>query len=100
MKLLVVVPKSESGANLKSMLDTQERELRGGRTTFLKISRNKWKHAKYYGWINVKSAAGGILIAEVESNAKNTERQLLQAFVGYIERHFYDQIDSMNITFR
>ncbi len=100
MKLVQAIPAREAGVKLKSALDAKERELRGTNTTFYRGSRNKWKHTRYNGWINIEGAVGGILLAEVRSKAENTEWQLLQAFIGYLQRHFADSIDSITITFR
>jgi hypothetical protein len=57
-------------------------------------------HKTYGGWINWDEASGGVIVAEVRSKVPNSEWQLLQAFVGYLDRHFGKNIDSITITYR
>lgn len=100
MKVLQVVPRRGIEAKLKTILNTTERELRGSRTTFVRQRAGRWKHKKYKGWITWTEAAGGVLVAEIQSKAGDTEWQLLQAFVGYLDRHLGDYIETVSITYR
>jgi hypothetical protein len=100
MKLLQVIPVKGASIKLKSALNKKERELRDGRTTFYKHNTHKWKHTKYYGWIDITETSGGILIAKIQSKVQDSEWQMLQAFLGYLERHLLDLIESITITYR
>lgn len=100
MKILQVIPKRNSKTKLKTLLNEKERELRGGRTTFFRQRAGRWQHKTYYGWIKWDQAGGGVLVAEVRSKVPETEWQLLQAFVGYLDRHLGKNIESITITYR
>ena len=100
MKIQQVVPRRDLDGRLTSLLNAKERELRGSRTTFYRKKPGRWGHKNYSGWITWTEAKGGILVAEIQSRAGDTEWQLLQAFVGYLGRHFSDSIESITITYR
>ena len=100
MKILQVVPKRDTKAKLKTLLNQKERELRGGRTTFVRQRAGRWKHKTYNGWVNWDHAVGGVLVAEIGSKVSETEWQLLQAFVGYLDRHLGKNIETITITYR
>jgi hypothetical protein len=55
---------------------------------------------KYPGWIQWDDAAGGLLIAEIRTKVKDHEWQILEAFIGYLDRHLGDQIESITIHYR
>jgi hypothetical protein len=90
MKILQVVPK----VGIDSKLKTTERNLRGPHTTFRRVREGRWKHVKYPGWVQWDQAAGGLLVAEIQSKVKDHEWQVLQAFVGYLDWHLGEHIDS------
>ncbi len=100
MKILQVIPKSGIDAKLKTLLKTTERQLRGPHTTFERIQEGRWKHVKYPGWIQWDDAPGGLLIAEIRTRIKDHEWQILDAFIGYLDRHLGEQIDSISIYYR
>jgi hypothetical protein len=100
MKILQVVPRPDTPSKLKSLLKKQEIKLRGTATTFYRQKEGRWKHVKYSGWINWDEAPGGILVAEIQSKVEGTDWQLLQAFVGYLQRHLGKHIESITIYFR
>ena len=100
MKILEVVPKPDIKSKLKSLLIKTERQLRGPHTTFQRMKAGRWKHVKYPGWIEWDQALGGLLIAEVRSKDKDHEWQILHAFIGYLDRHLGDMIDSITIHYR
>jgi len=100
MKILQVIPRANKKAKLKALLKATERELRGGTTTFVRQREGRWKHKKYPGWISWDEAQGGVLVAEVKTLDGKGEWQLLQAFIGYLDRHLADYIESVSITYR
>ncbi len=100
MKILQVVPRRGTDAKLKSLLKDTERKLRGPHTTFRRMREGRWKHVKYPGWVQWDQAAGGLLVAEVQSKVKDHEWQILQAFVGYLDRHLGEQIESISVYYR
>lgn len=100
MKILQVTPKAGNKVKLKALLKDKERQLRGTATTFVRHREGRWRHKKYAGWINWDETHGGILVAEIRTLRETSEWQLLQAFIGYLDRHLGDEIESISITYR
>lgn len=100
MKLVQIIPQSNDKPTLKVLLKNTERELRGRGTTFKRQKEGRWVHARYPGWINWDLAKGGILVAEVQSKKPDAEWQLLQAFIGYVDRHIGKYVQSISIIYR
>lgn len=100
MKILQVVPKTGADGKLKSLLKAAERTLRGPHTTFHREREGRWKHVKYPGWIHWDDAPGNLLVAEIHTKVKDHEWQMLHAFIGYLDRHLGDHIDSISVHYR
>jgi len=100
MKILQVVPKPGTNSKLKNLLKNTERTLRGPHTTFQREREGRWKHVKYHDWIHGDQAAGGLLVAEIHTRAKDHEWQVMDAFIGYLDRHLGEQIESISIYYR
>jgi stalled ribosome alternative rescue factor ArfA len=100
---LTVIPRLRD--NLFRLLVAKEIELRRkGRGTLhrsgaKKRGREKWTHASYPGWIDLKSAADGALALTVHSRAADTEWQLLRSLIGFLDRHFREKITSVTINY-
>lgn len=99
MKILQVVPRRTNKKSLKQQLIGKERELRG-RTTFVRKRAGRWQHLKYPGWIAWDEASGGLLVAEIHSRQADGEWKLLQSFIGYLDRHLADQIETITVFYR
>jgi hypothetical protein len=65
-------------------------------------NRAKWSHLKYQGWINLeRSRQGEVVTVEIHSRARSeNEWQLVHAFLGWVDRHFGQQISAINIQYR
>lgn len=100
MKIVQIVPKSGIETKLKTLLRSKAAELRGKPTAFHRDRRNRWKHVKYPGWINLTETSGSMLIAEIHTKVERAEWQLLQAFIGYVDRHIGKNIESISIYYR
>lgn len=100
MKTVQVVPKSGIHEKLKTLLKDTERHLRGPHTTFKRVREGRWKHVKYPGWIQWDQASEGLLVAEIQTKVKDHEWQMLPAFIGYLDRHLGEQIDSISVYYR
>lgn len=100
MRLLQVVPKPGTKPKLKSILKNTERSLRGPHTTFVRLSEGHWKHMKYPGWIKWDQAVGGLLVAEIHTKVKDHEWQMMDAFIGYLDRHLGELIESICLHYR
>ena len=99
MKVISVVPLDLRKPTLGTLLDQTERRLRGKGTTLIRRGTRRWVHAKYPGWITWQVSKGGMLVAEVRAKKADAEWQLLQSFVGYLDRHLGAYIDSISILY-
>jgi len=100
MKIIQVFPCDPDGDSLKSLLKATERALRGSTTTFVRQREGRWVHKRYPGSIKWGETFGGILVAEVKGKEPEHDWQLLSAFIGYLDRHLGDAIDSISIVYR
>lgn len=100
MKILQVVSRSGSDGKPKALLKGTERNLRGPHTTFQREREGRWKHVKYPGWIQWSDAPGNLLVAEIHTKVKDHEWQMLQAFIGYLDRHLGEHIESISVHYR
>jgi len=100
MKIVQIIPRARNRVRLKALLKKTELELRDKKTTFIKISEGKWRHIRYPGWINWDDAGSGIVIAEIKTRNLDYEWQVLQAFIGYLDRNLGKHIESISIYFR
>jgi hypothetical protein len=100
MKILQVVPKPRTKSKLKTQLKATERNLRGPHTTFQQVREGRWKHVKYPGWIQWADTPGNLLVAEIHTRVKDHEWQMLHAFIGYLDRHLGEEIESVSIFYR
>jgi len=100
MKVLLVTPRVDSDVRLAPELKRTERRLRGRGTTLVRVAADKWKHVSYPGWIRFAAAPGGILVVEIQTRQEDSEWQLLQSFIGYLDRHLGAHIESVSIIYR
>ena len=107
MKFLQIVPREGErlyGAMVKKGGDL----VRKRKGTFYRAGarardRSKWRHRRYGGWVNIGRGLGELVIAEVHgkpNGAETDEWQLLSAFLGFLDRHFGEQIVAINIQYR
>jgi hypothetical protein len=88
-----------------ALLTNKELELRRKKQGTLrkagprKVGQVKWVHRSYPGWIRLQRCLGGVTVAIVQSKSESGENQLLQSFVGFVDRHFHDQISGINISY-
>lgn len=99
MKLVSVVPIENDKPTLGTLLIETERRLRRRGTTLLRQGNRRLVHAKYPGRITWDLTKGGILVAEIRSKKGQSEWQLLQSFVGYLDRHLGEYIDTISIRY-
>jgi hypothetical protein len=101
MKLIQANPKIDIESSIYRKVIDKERELRNNnRGTFRRVSKDKWNHKNFYGWINLSNAAENIFFAKLQSKNYEQEDRLLAAFVGFLTRHCGDLIDSLTIYYR
>jgi hypothetical protein len=104
MKLLQVTPRS--GKRLYGAMVRKQAEIRrGGRGTFSRVGprrRNsvRWSHVRYKGSIRLKPGEADAVDVEIRSPDDGDEGRLLSSFLGWLDRHFGDQMSSVNIQYR
>lgn len=62
-------------------------------------NRTKWSHSNYPGWIRIARGMGEVVMIEVHSKKEGAEWQLLQAILGFVDRHFSDKIRTIVIHY-
>ncbi len=103
MRQVQIVP--NGGFRLYGALVAKEIELaKKKRGTFHRSAakernRAKWTHASYPGWIKIARGMGEIVMIEVYSKKIGTEWQLLQAMLGFLDRHFSGKIRTVHIHY-
>jgi len=100
MKIVQAVPRVDAEDSLKTLLKQKERELRGGTTAFRRKREGVWVHAKHRGTIKWDTVAGGVLLAEIRASGETKDWQLIQSFVGYLDRHLGEELESISILYR
>ena len=103
MIIVTVTPRDRE--NLYGLLIKKEVALRMSnkgtlhRSSAKKKNQEKWVHSQFKGWINLQKCLGGVTLAIVQSKSADLEWQLLSSFVGFLNRHFRDEIASINLSF-
>src|SRR5271157_4516712 len=102
MRQIQIIP--EKRFRLYGAIVAKEVELhRMNRGTFRRSgakqkNKAKWSHSSYPGWIWIARGMGEVVIVEVHSKA-GAEWQLLQAILGFLDRHFAKRIRSLSIHY-
>ena len=104
MRLIQIIP--ERGHRLYGAIVKKEIELyKRGKGTFYRSAGKaknsaKWSHKSYKGWVWIERGLGEVVIAELRSRATSQDEwQLLHAFLGFLDRHFGEKIESINIQY-
>jgi hypothetical protein len=104
VRIIQIVP--AKSIRLFGLMVKKEVELsRRNQGTFYRASRKKrnqakWSHRKHKGWINIQRGEGEVVTAEILSRTGTDEWQLLQAFIGWLDRHFGKELAAINIQYR
>ena len=103
MILLTVAPRY--GENLYGLLTSKEVQLRRNKQGTLhrkgtkKKGQDRWLHTSYDGSVTFQRGLGGTLVATVESRMERDEWQLLTSFIGFLHRHFQENISNVTMTY-
>jgi hypothetical protein len=104
MKFLQIIPRD--GARLYGAINRKQAELRrSGRGTFSRVKarrRNaaRWTHVRYSGSIQLEPGPSEALEVTIKSRERGDEARLLSSFLGWLDRHFGEQLSSVNIEYR
>lgn len=100
---VTITPKS--GEDVYALLTQKERDLRFKNQGTLhragpkRKDREKWVHNTYYGWIQFQRCLGGMTVAVIQSKNADAEWQLLTSFIGFLDRHFRDELVSITLGY-
>ena len=102
MRQLQVIPKSRYplfSALLKKESELRRRKTGTFRSQSKKKGRAKWIHSRYPGWIYLTQGMGEVVGLEVHPKKDVAEWELLKAILGFLDRHFADEIRAINIQY-
>jgi hypothetical protein len=104
MRLIQIIPRK--GFRLYGAIVKKEVDLfKKGKGTFFRSSAKvkdaaKWSHKSYNGWIWIGRSLGEVVVAELQSKAASQDEwQLFHAFLGFLDRHFADKIEAINVQY-
>ena len=104
MKLLQIVPRD--GTRLYGAIIKKQAEIRrSGRGTFLRVGVRKrnavrWTHVRYKGSIKLELGPAQAVEAVIKLPDRGDEARLLSSFLGWLDRHFGEQLSSVNIEYQ
>ena len=104
MKVVEIVPRERT--RLFGTLVAKEAAIRkGGRGTYVRVGRKtqdaaRWKHKNYRGSVQLKRGASESVTAKVRAATPEDERKLLSSFLGFVDRHSWDQVATITIHYR
>jgi hypothetical protein len=100
MKLVQIMPierKRLYGAMVKKEAEIRKRRVGAfHRAGAKKRDKARWRHVRFKGWIDLEREGSEVVTAKVNS----ADWQLLAAFVGWIDRHFGDQVHAVTIQYQ
>ena len=104
MKIVEIVPRHR--AHLYDTLVKKEAAIRKfGRGTYTRVGRKvrgstRWKHKMYRGSVQLSHGQREVVIAKVRATTAEDERRLLSSFLGFVDRHSGDHVDTITIQYR
>ncbi len=105
MRQLMVIPIGEFGlfrALVKKESELRRRKLGTWRRSGTRESnRARWKHSRYPGWVKLARGMGEVVQIEVRCprGMEESEWQLLDSILGFLDRHFAENISSVHIYY-
>ena len=104
MRQLQVIPEARFGL-YDAIVAKQAALARKNRGTFRRSApkaknRARWNHLRYPGWVKLRRGAGGEVQIEVRPKRGGSEWQLLQAVLGFVDRHFGKRVRAIHILYK
>jgi hypothetical protein len=103
MKIVEITPREKSP--MYGGLVKREAAIRkNGRGTFsrrgpARAGAATWSHKRFKGSVSLKRAGGEMVTAKIRSRTAEDEGSLLKAFLGFVDRHFGDQVATITIHY-
>jgi hypothetical protein len=104
MKIVEIVPRPR--AHLYDALIAKQAAIhKKGRGTYSRVgpkARNsaRWKHKMYKGSVALTHGKTEAVTAKVRGTSAEDERRLLSSFLGFVDRHGGDKVDTITIQYR
>src|SRR3954467_10427332 len=103
MKVLQIVPR-DGRRFFDAIVEKQDDIRKNRRGTFLRKGPKRrnaahWVQAKFKGSVDLERASDHVT-AKVKSRIKVDESKLFSAFLGWIDRHFGDELVAVTIQYR
>jgi hypothetical protein len=103
MKIVEITPRKKS-ALYAGLVKREAAIRRNGRGTFsrrgpARASTATWNHKRFKGSVSLKREAAELVTAKVRSPNSEDEGSLLKAFLGFVDRHFGDQVATITIHY-
>jgi len=104
MKLLQIVPRE--GERLYAAMIKKQAEIRkSGRGTFSRAGgarrrAARWTHVRYKGSVKLEPGLSEAVEVAIKSPESGDEARLLSSFLGWLDRHFGEQLASVNIQYQ
>jgi len=103
MKIVEVTPRKKS-ALYAGLVKREAAIRRNGRGTFsrrgpARASTAVWNHKRFKGSVNLRREAAELVSAKIRSPTPEDEGKLLKAFLGFVDRHFGDQVATITIHY-
>jgi hypothetical protein len=103
MKIVEIVPRERT--RLYGALVAKEAAIRrSGRGTYISAGRSqrsaRWKHKKYRGSVQLSRGQAEVVTAKLRAPTAEEERRLLSSFLGFVDRHSGEHVDTISIQYR
>lgn len=104
MKIVEIVPRNRT--RLYGALVAKESAIRQrGRGTYMRVGARsqrsvRWKHKMYRGSVQLSRGQAEVVTAKVRAPTPEEERRLLSSFLGFVDRHSGDHVDTVTIQYR
>jgi hypothetical protein len=104
MKIVEIVPRPRAHL-YDTLVDREAAIQRKGRGTYTRVGRKvrgstRWKHKMYRGSVQLSHDKSEVVIAKVRATTAEDERRLLSSFLGFVDRHSGDHVDTITIQYR
>ena len=104
MKVVEIVPRERT--RLYRMLVDKEAAIRKNkRGTYVRVGRKtrdraRWKHKNFRGSVHLKRHDSEVVTVSIRAPTAEDERKLPSSFLGFVDRHSGDQVDTITIQYR
>ncbi|HYM04641.1 MAG TPA: hypothetical protein VET85_16940 [Stellaceae bacterium] len=103
MKILQILP-ARNDALYRALVKKEADLRRNGRGTFRRVGTKtakgtKWRHLRYKGRVNLQRGPTGVVTAKVRTPPGTDDWQLMSALLGFVGRHFGDDVATITIHF-